>query len=153
MYPSLYLSVNNVFQNKFLYKMRPIQLAFIPFAACKIFLAKCCSPVYICPPGFLANKPICFTRHRIDSPPYFRTKPEAIRSTKGNNNVAMLYNVNLLSSLSRRFYKPNLLHTVAVCNVHCYLQWLTTRRLKTPTAPDHLFSSQQLCSTVTHPSH
>ena len=129
--PCIFPSITR-FRMTFLRKMWPIQLVFILCAVCKTFLSKYCSPVYICPPKFLASKWICFTRYRIDSSPYFKTKPEAILSTKGNNNVAMLYSVNLLSSVSRRLYKSNLFHIVADCTVHCYLQWLTTRHLTTP---------------------
>ena len=138
------------FRMTFLRQMWPIQLALIVFAVHKIFLAKHCSPVYICPPpSFLASKRICFASHRIDSPPYFHTKSEVITSTKGNNNVVVLYNINLLNSVSRRLYKHNILHIVAVCSVHCYLQRLTTGRLTTPPDPDHLFASQQLYRIVT----
>jgi hypothetical protein len=130
------------FRMVFLRQMWPIQLAFILFAVHKIFLAKHCSLCTFVTPSFLANKRICSTRHRIDSPPYFHTKPEVITCTKGNNNVAVLYNVNLLNSVSRRLYKHNLLHIVAVCIVHCCLQRLTTRRLTNLPDPDRLFTSQ-----------
>jgi hypothetical protein len=67
----------------------------------------------------------------------FHTIPEVITSTKGNNNVAVLYSVNLLNSVSRRLYKLSLFHVVADGIVHYHLTMTDNK------TPDNSSSSGQ----------